>query len=99
MQEARLDPLCCYADEISEILHDAIKARNGVAHSLTKGLEGCIDIKTKDMNFIDEVSKLINKITDGDIIISSLISIFNKEPILNNLSEYKDRVINWVVEE
>jgi len=42
---------------------------------------------------------LINKITDGDIIISSLISIFNKEPILNNLSEYKDRVINWVVEE
>ena len=85
--------------EISDILHDARKARNEVTHSLTKGLEGCIDTKTKDTDFIDEVSELINKITNGDIIVSSLVSMFNKEPILNNLGGYKTRVINWVVEE
>jgi hypothetical protein len=81
-------------------LHQARKARNEVAHSLTKGLEGCIDTKISNDSLIDEVSGLLAKIVDGDIISSVLISNFNDEPILNNVSleGYKDKIINWVVE-
>jgi hypothetical protein len=87
-------------DQISDILHQARKARNEVAHSLTKGLEGCIDTKISNDSLIDEVSGLLAKIVDGDIISSVLISNFNDEPILNNVSleGYKDKIINWVVE-
>ena len=88
-------------DQISDILHQARKARNEVAHSLTKGLEGCIDTKISNDSLIDEVSGLLAKIVDGDIISSVLISNFNDEPILNNVSleGYKDKIINWVVEQ
>lgn len=87
-------------DQMSDILHQARKARNEVAHSLTKGLEGCIDTKISNDSLIDEVSGLLAKIVDGDIISSVLISNFNDEPILNNVSleGYKDKIINWVVE-
>jgi len=87
--------------EASTILHDARKARNEIAHSLTKGLEGCIDSKVNEEYFINEISRLVKIITDGDIIISSLMSVVNKEPILNesSLSKYRNRVLNWVVEE
>lgn len=85
--------------KISELLHQARKARNEIAHSLTKGLEGCIDTKVINDRFIDEVSDLLGKIVDGDIIVSILISRFNKEPILDgkSLEKYKSRIINWVV--
>jgi hypothetical protein len=81
-------------------LHQARKARNEIAHSLTKGLVGCIDTKISNDGFIDEVSDLLGKIVDGDIISSVLMSNFNNEPILNNVSleRYKDKIINWVVD-
>lgn len=86
-------------DELSEILHNARKARNEIAHSLTRGLEGCIDTQVSNEKFIEEISSLIEIITDGDIAISSFISVFNKEPVLsgNSLMTYKEKVINWVV--
>jgi hypothetical protein len=88
-------------DEVSKILHSARKARNDVAHSITKGLEGCIDTKVNNNNFIDEISNLVEIIIDGDIAISSLLSIFNQEPILNiiSLNKYKEHVLNWVIEQ
>lgn len=86
--------------QISEVLHQARKARNEIAHSLTKGIDGCIDTKISNDDFIDEVSNLLGKIVDGDIIASLLMSSFNNEPILNNpsLEKYKIKIINWVVE-
>ncbi len=88
-------------DEVSEILHNARKSRNEVAHSLTKGLDGCIDTKVDNDNLINEISSLVEIITDGDIAISSLMSIFNNDPILNvdSLNTYKKQVLNWVVEQ
>lgn len=85
--------------QLSQILHTARKSRNEIAHSLTKGLEGCIDTKIDNTVLIKEVEKLIGNIVDGDILISIIISIFNGEPILNNqsLSEYKKKVIDWVI--
>lgn len=87
-------------EEISSILHTAKDARNEIAHSLTKGLEGCIDIKVNESDFIKEISDLIRKVADGDLIISSLVSLFNNESIPNPeyLSNYKDNIINWVIE-
>lgn len=87
--------------EISSILHRARDARNEVAHSLTKGLEGCIDIKVNEVSFIKEISNLIGIIADGDLVISFLMSVFNNEPTPNpeHLSEYKNKMVNWVVEQ
>lgn len=88
-------------EEISSILHSARYARNEIAHSLTKGLEGCIDLKVNDKDFTDEISNLIEKISDGDFIISSLLTLFNKDPFPNPglLSSYRGNIINWVVGE
>lgn len=86
------------AEDELPILIKANGARNIIAHELTKGLEGCLDSKVGSV-FINEVSKLIGEITDGDIVISKLISKFNGEPILNTqeISKYKEKVINWVI--
>jgi hypothetical protein len=79
-------------DELYKTLDNAKKARNEIVHSLTKGLDGCIDTKVSNKNFIAEISNLVEIIIDGDIAISSLLSIFNKEKILNisRLNKYKE---------
>ncbi|QEK37487.1 MULTISPECIES: hypothetical protein [Acinetobacter] len=86
-------------EQLSAILHEARKSRNEIAHSLTRDLEGCIDTKIDNTILIKKIEKLIENIVEGDIIISILISIFNEDPILNsqNLSQYKDKIIDWVI--
>ena len=86
--------------ELSETLHQARKSRNEVAHTLTKGMEGCVDTKISNGDFINDVRGYIGDIVDGDIIVSLLMSKFNNEPVLNmqSLDGYKNKVINWVVE-
>jgi hypothetical protein len=88
-------------EEISLILYSARDARNEIAHSLTKGLEGCLDLKINNKDYIDEISRLIDKISDGDLIISSLLTLFNSYPSPNPefLSRYKVNVLNWVIEQ
>ncbi len=87
-------------NEISKILHKARKSRNEIAHSVTKGLEGCLDIRLKHEDLIKTLKKLVGDIADGDMFISILISKFNGDPILNqqSLSTYKDEIINWVID-
>lgn len=85
--------------QLSQILHTARKSRNEIAHSLTKGLEGCIDTKIENIVLLKEIERLIGDIVDGSIMISSIISIFNNEPILNqqSLLQYKQQIIEWVI--
>ena len=85
--------------ELSEILHKARDSRNKIAHSLTKNLEGCLDSKINNSILMEEIELLIENIVEGDLIISSLISKFNNEPILNaqNYDSYKCEVIKWVI--
>jgi len=87
-------------EEISSILHKAREARNEIAHTLTKGLEGCLDIKVDEVGFIAEVSNLIDSIADGDLVISYIASVFSNESVPNSayLSKYKSNIINWVIE-
>ncbi|MEX8038157.1 hypothetical protein AB7B65_18430, partial [Acinetobacter baumannii] len=86
-------------EQLSTKLHKARKSRNEIAHSLTKDLEGCLDIKIDNSILIEKIVKLIGDIIDGDIIISTLTSIFNNEPILNSkiLNQYKEKIIDWVI--
>lgn len=86
-------------EQIVEILHKARESRNEIAHSLTKGLEGCIDMKVDNMTLINEIKRLIINIIYGDIIISILTNSFNKDPIptIQALENYKNRVLEWVI--
>lgn len=80
-------------------MHKARESRNEIAHSLTKGLEGCIDMKVDNMTLINEIKRLIINIIYGDIIISILTNSFNKDPIptIQALENYKNRVLEWVI--
>ena len=51
------------------------------------------------MAYANDITELIGNITEGDILISTLISYFNNDPILNtqSMQKYKNRVIDWVI--
>lgn len=87
-------------NEFSVILHDARKARNNVAHELSKGLTGCLDRKIAEADLIKEVSELVLDIAFGDIAISYVISLFNKEPTprIEYIESYKNSIVQWVIE-
>lgn len=86
-------------EDISEILHNARKARNTVAHELSRNFTGCLDTKIDENDFIQEVSKLIMNIADGDIAISVIISLLNHDPVIRDelIAFYKDNIVRWVV--
>ena len=81
-----------------DILHIARKARNEVAHSLSIDLTGCLDIKIDECVFKTHISSLIAQIAAGDYLISTILSILNKEPLPNYTEdEYKKKIIEWVI--
>ncbi len=85
--------------DIKDILHDARKARNEIAHSLTIGLTGCLDSDSIEASLIENISSLINRVSIGDYYISMILSILNKEPLLQcSEAAYKKRIVEWVVE-
>ncbi len=89
-------------NDICTTLDNARKARNEIAHSLCKGLDGCADLRTNESQFIKEVSKLIEDVTCGDIVISQLTHIFNKDLIHINdgfVKKYQEDILNWVMEQ
>lgn len=88
------------SSDVLDILHSARKSRNCIAHELTRGLYGCLDIKSNYKSLIDEVSKLVGDIACGDVAISMVMSLLNGEqlPTTKFAKEYKDKIIKWVVE-
>lgn len=86
------------SDDVKSILHAAREARNEIAHSLTIGLTGCLDTKIDEGNFKSHVTQLIQEVAAGDYTISVMLSLLNKEPLLQQSSEdYQDNVVNWVL--
>lgn len=89
--------------ELENILNNARKARNEIAHSLALGLEGDIEYRgSRNIdNFILEASELLKIIAKGDLVISALISYSNKEPIpiLDEkfCTSYENEIVNWVI--
>lgn len=86
-------------ENLKVILHRARESRNEIAHSLTKGLIGCID-NVDNKLFFDKVSSLIYDVTRADLMISIFTSLFNNEPILkyNFQDYYCERIVQWVIE-
>ena len=86
-------------DNLAIILHSARKARNNIAHSISKGLTGCLDNKFDEAYFIEKLSNLIIDIAHGDIAISYFISLINNEPALRTecISSYRNSIVQWVV--
>lgn len=80
-----------------DILHKARIARNEVAHSLTVNMTGCLDTKIDEQGFKTQISDLVFEISAGDFIISTILSILNKDPLPNySESNYKERIVDWV---
>lgn len=86
-------------DSVTVILNDARKARNSVAHDLAVGLDGCVDTRINESDFLSEVSEYIFDLVHGDILISTLIHEFNGEdPIRPELIPvYKENILSWVI--
>lgn len=87
-------------NDVTELLYRANEARNAVAHDLSKGMTGCLDIKVDEASFIREVSELMFDIAYGDAIISHTIHTLNGDPspVDESVSSYVERVTQWVVE-
>lgn len=86
--------------DVAILLQDANVARNVVAHELAQGLTGCLDIKINDEDLIRQIFDLAFDLAYGDLVISHVISMLNKDPVPNAgfLSTYAERVAKWVVE-
>lgn len=85
--------------DASDILHSARMARNYIAHELSIGLTGCLDTKIDDNTLTKDISELIERIANGDIVISALISLRNNDPLprIQSITIYKEEIIKWVV--
>lgn len=85
--------------DASKILHSARLARNHIAHGLLIGLAGCLDTKIDEKVLTEEISGLIERIANGDIVISTLISLRNNDPLprAQLVNIYKKEIIEWVV--
>ncbi|TXD96060.1 hypothetical protein ES754_11860 [Psychrobacter frigidicola] len=80
-----------------DVLHAAREARNEVAHSLSIGMIGCLDIRIDESAFKLQVSSLITQIAAGDYLISTIISLLNKEALPNYTEDYyKQKITKWV---
>lgn len=88
--------------ELSSILNLAREARNRIAHELTIGLDCLLDTlpKEKLCNLEADMNDIINKIAEGDLVTSFLITKLTNEVLPNNdfLTNYKDNIVQWVID-
>jgi hypothetical protein len=88
--------------DIKPILDDAITSRNELIHEATLGaIEGFDHMKSTDLSkLINNVEELVLKVIKGEAIISTIISIQNKEAVSGyQFSKlYEDKYLNWVME-
>lgn len=87
-------------NDVSTILDDARNARNVIAHELSEGLTGCLDVKINESDLVNRVYHLILLLAYGDFIISQVLCVLNNEPQPNAkfVSNYVDKVTRWVIE-
>jgi hypothetical protein len=85
-----------------DVLKNAKNARNELVHSVTIGMEGCIETKFSENIeiLLSKIKKLVNIIAEGDCLISHLITRMNKDDVLtpSGTRSYKANIINWVME-
>ena len=84
------------------VLLAARRARNEIAHTLTIGLDRCLDRLSREqrVEFVQRLEELAVSLAEGDRVISYLASVSTSEhlPSPNFLNEYPVRVAAWVCE-
>ncbi|MEH8254698.1 hypothetical protein [Aeromonas veronii] len=85
-------------DDVKNILIAAKKARNEIAHSLARGLTGCLDTKINESKFKSHLTQLIQDVAAGDYFISSVLSLGNNAPLFQfSHNEYQEKIVTWVL--
>ena len=86
------------ATKLGEKLEDARKARNEIAHDLTKGIEHYAEDDKGRKNLIKDVETLVRRIAEADVEVYNLCRILTKEPTFKDASRYCEAAVKWVCE-
>ena len=88
--------------DIGCLLTCARESRNELIHETTLGsIEGFDKLNQQELyQLLEHVKGLVLKVIKGEVIISTIISIQNGEPISNHQfsHEYESQYVNWVME-
>lgn len=89
-------------EDIKVILNEARESRNELIHEATLGdMSGFDHMDSNELSILlNHIENLVLKIIKGDALISTLISIQNKELVSDYQfsQKYEKRYINWVME-
>lgn len=83
-----------------QVLDEARKARNIVAHDICAGLEGSIDTKFDEDHLLSWISDSVSKLAWGNVVLSRLQAEYNGEEFLREefIPSYVEKVRKWVIE-
>ncbi len=89
-------------DNINDLLTRARESRNELVHESTLGfIEGFDSLNQQEVSqLLEHVKVLVLNVIKGEILISTIISIHNNEPISHYQcsDEYKSKYVSWVME-
>ena len=89
-------------EDISDLLTHARDSRNELVHESTLGFIGGFDKFTQQelLHILEHVNELVLNVTKGEVLISTIISIQNDEPIskYHFSDDYQSKYVNWVME-
>ena len=88
-------------EDIKGLLTQARESRNELIHEVTLGTtENYENVYSIDLSlFLDHVKDLVHDVIKGDALISTIISIQNKEPISDYqfTDKYESQYVDWVM--
>ncbi|WP_332405622.1 hypothetical protein [Vibrio metschnikovii] len=91
-----------FKGDVKDILTNAREARNELIHEGTLGAYNGFDFfDEQDLtSHLKYIESLVLKIIKGDALVSTIMSIKNKEPISGYpfSSEYESKYLNWVMQ-
>lgn len=91
-----------FKGDLKQVLTDARESRNELIHETTLRAGEGFDNMEDDVlsSCLDHVENLVREIMKGEVLISTIISISNKEPVSDYpFSEsYEKNYVNWVME-
>ena len=89
-------------DDINDLLIYAREARNELIHESTLGfIEGFDNLNQQEISqLLEHIKGLVLYIIKGEVLISTIISIQNNEPISHYQfsHEYESKYVNWIME-
>lgn len=86
-----------WATNLGEKLEDARKARNEIAHDLTKGIEYYAEDDDERRKNLIDVETLVRRIAKADVEVYNLCQILTKEPTVD-AGGYCETAVKWVCE-